>query len=95
MCIALRAVPVKLFLPFHHVCLAPVFRDEPADAVAAFTGALGAFDAQQVEFSFDITEDDIGPPHYEAPRGLSLLYVLTSTADPCGFRRLLRLQPEV
>jgi hypothetical protein len=73
MCIALRAVPGKLFLPFHHVCLAPVFRDEPADAVAAFTGALGAFDAQQVEFSFDITEDDIGPPHYEAPRGLSLL----------------------
>jgi hypothetical protein len=47
-CIALGAVAVKLFLPFHHVCLAPVFLDEPAYAVAAFAGALGAFDAEHV-----------------------------------------------
>ena len=59
-CIALLAVGVKLLLPLHHVRLAPVFLDEPADALAAFTGALGAFDAQHVEFSFDVTEDEIG-----------------------------------
>jgi hypothetical protein len=63
-CIALRAIPINLFLPFHHVCLA-VFLDEPADAVAAFASALGAFDAQHVEFSFDVTEDDIGPPRHD------------------------------
>jgi hypothetical protein len=64
MYIALRAVPVKLFLPLHHVCLAPVFLDEPADAVAAFAGALGALDAEHVEFSFDVTEDEIGSPSH-------------------------------
>src|SRR5690242_2649702 len=32
MCIALGAVAVELFLPFHHVCLVSVFFDEPADA---------------------------------------------------------------
>jgi hypothetical protein len=63
--IAPGAVAVKLFLPFHHVCLAPVFLDEPANAVAAFAGALGAFDAKHVEFSFDVTEDEIGPPRYD------------------------------
>jgi hypothetical protein len=64
-CIALGAVAVKLFLPFHHVCLAAVFLDQPADAVAAFAGALGAFDAEHVEFSFDVTEDEIGPPRHD------------------------------
>jgi hypothetical protein len=60
-CIAPRAVPVKLFLPFHHVCLAAVFLDEPADAIAAFAGALGAFDAEYVELALDVTEDEISP----------------------------------
>src|SRR4051794_2053056 len=41
-CIAPPAVAVKLFLPFHHVCLAAVFLDEPADAIATFAGAFGA-----------------------------------------------------
>jgi len=60
-CIALGAVAIKLFLPFHHVCLAAIFLDEPANAVAAFASAFGAFDAEHVEFSFDVTEDEIGP----------------------------------
>jgi hypothetical protein len=63
MCIALGAVAVELFLPFHHVCLVSVFFDEPADAVAALTGAFGAFDAQHVEFFFDVTEDQKSPSH--------------------------------
>ena len=62
--IALRAFAVELFLPFHHVCLAAVFLDEPADAIATFAGALGAFDAEHVEFSFDVTEDEIGSPRH-------------------------------
>jgi hypothetical protein len=33
-CIALGAVAVQLFFPFHHVCLAPVFLDEFADTIA-------------------------------------------------------------
>ncbi len=53
-----RAVAVELFLPFHHVCLAAVFVDEPADAVAALAGAFGAFDAEHVELSFDVTENE-------------------------------------
>jgi hypothetical protein len=57
--IAPWTVAIELFFPFHHVCLAPVFLDEPGDAVAAFAGALGAFDAGHVEFSFDVTEGEI------------------------------------
>jgi hypothetical protein len=63
--IAPGAVAVKLFFPFHHVCLAPVFLNQPADAVVALAGALGAFDAEHVEFSFDVTEDEIGPPRHD------------------------------
>jgi hypothetical protein len=37
-CIAPRAVPVKLFLPFHQVRFAAVFLDEFADAVTNLTG---------------------------------------------------------
>ena len=55
------AVAVELFLPFHHVCFAPVFLDEPANAVAAFAGAFGALDAEHVELTLDITEDQIVP----------------------------------
>ena len=32
------------------------------DAVAAFAGALGAFDAEHVELSFDVSKDEIGSP---------------------------------
>jgi hypothetical protein len=64
-CIAPWAVAVKLFLPFHHVCLAAVFLDEPADAIAAFAGALGAFDAEHVELILDVTEDEIRPPTHD------------------------------
>jgi hypothetical protein len=65
-CIAPRAVAVKLFLPFHHVCLAAVFLDEPADAVAAFTSALGAFDAEHVEFILDVAKHEIGPLRHDS-----------------------------
>jgi hypothetical protein len=64
-CIASRAVAVKLFLPFHHVCLAAVFLDEPADAIAAFAGAFGAFDAEHVELILDVAKDEIGPPRHD------------------------------
>jgi hypothetical protein len=40
-------------------CLAAVFLDELADAVAALAGALGAFDAQYVELAIDVAEDEI------------------------------------
>ena len=61
LCIASGAVAVKLFPPFHHVCLAAVFLDELADAVAALAGALGAFDVQRVERAVDVSEDEISP----------------------------------
>jgi len=63
--IAPWTVAVQLFFPFHHVSLAPVSLDEPGDAVAAPAGALGAFDAEQVEFSFDVSEDEIGTPRHD------------------------------
>jgi len=55
---ALRTVAVELSLPLHHVCLAAVFFDESADAVATFAGSLGAFEAQRVELALDVAEDD-------------------------------------
>ena len=61
-CIALGAVAVQLFFPFHHVCRAAVFLDESADAVAAFTSALCAFDAEHVELILDVAKDEISPP---------------------------------
>ena len=39
-------------IPFHHVGLAPVSLDESTDVVAPLAGALGAFDAQNVELAF-------------------------------------------
>jgi hypothetical protein len=61
MCIALRAVPVQLFFPFHHICLAAVFLDQPAGAVAAFAGAPGTFD----ELALDVAKDQIGSPSHD------------------------------
>ena len=72
-CIAPRAVAVKLFLPFHHVCLAAVFLDEPADAIATFAGAFGAFDAEHVELILDVAKDEI------SPRGM--MVILPSVGD--------------
>jgi hypothetical protein len=71
-CIAPWAVAVQLFFPFHHVCLAPVFLDELADAVAAFAGAFGAFDAEQVKLALDVAKCEIGPLRHEVilPPGL-------------------------
>ena len=57
------AVTVELFLPFHHVCLAPVLLDQPAH-VAALALATRAFDSQCVELAFDVTEYEIGTGHY-------------------------------
>ena len=50
------AVTVELFLPFHHVGVAPVLLDQPADAVAAFALATRAFDSQYVELAFNVAE---------------------------------------
>jgi len=52
--IAPWTVAVQLFFP--------VFLDERGDSVAVCANALGAFDAEYVEFSFDVSEDEIGPP---------------------------------
>jgi hypothetical protein len=54
-----------LFFPFHHVCLAAVFLDEPADAIAAFAGAFGAFDAEHVELILDVAKDEISSPRHD------------------------------
>jgi hypothetical protein len=40
------------------------FLDEPADVVATLASAFGAFDAEHVEFSFDVAEDEIGSPRH-------------------------------
>jgi hypothetical protein len=54
-----RTVAVELFLPFHHVALAAVFRDQLMDVIAALAGALGAFDAKHVELAFDVAAGKI------------------------------------
>ena len=64
-CIPLGAIAVELLLPFHHVGFAAVFLDQPGDAVTALARAFGAFDAEHVEFSFDVTEDEIGSPRHD------------------------------
>ena len=71
-CIALGAVAVQLFFPFHHVCLAPVFLDEFADTIAAFAGAFGAFDAEHVELILDVAKDEISPPRHDGILSLVL-----------------------
>jgi hypothetical protein len=57
--IALRAISVEHFPPFHHVALAAVLLDQPGHAVMPPTPALGAFDAEHVELAFDVTEDEM------------------------------------
>jgi hypothetical protein len=58
-CITLRAIPVELLFPLHHICLAAIFLDEPADAVATFAGAFGALDTEHIELALDVAEDEI------------------------------------
>jgi hypothetical protein len=43
-----------LFLPFHHVPLAAILRDELVHQMAALAPAFAAFDAQHIEFAFDV-----------------------------------------
>src|SRR5215470_20428212 len=52
---------------FHFImfAFAPVFLDELADAIAALAAALSAFDAQRVELTLDVAEDEIGPPRHD------------------------------
>src|SRR5262245_13399017 len=59
----LGAVTIELLFPFHHVCLAAVFLDQSADAIAAFAGAFGAFDAKHVELALDVAEDEVSTRH--------------------------------
>jgi hypothetical protein len=89
-CIALGAVAVQLFFPFHHVCLAPVFLDEPADAIAAFAAAFGAFDAEHVELTVDVAKDEVSPPTHDGI--LSVCYERQEISDgqkPTESRRKL------
>jgi len=55
----LRAVAVKLLLPFHHVAAAAVFRDQLMHLIAALAPILAAFDAQHIELAFDVAEDEV------------------------------------
>jgi hypothetical protein len=64
-CIAPRAVAVKLFLLFHQIGSAAVFLDDFADTIAAFAGALGAFDAEHVELVLDVAKDEISSPTHD------------------------------
>jgi len=45
-------------------CLASVFLDEFADAVAALAAAFGASDAQHIELAFDVTKDEVSARHW-------------------------------
>ena len=47
---------------FHFIKL-PLFLDQFADLLAALAGALGAFDAENVELAVDVAEDEIGARH--------------------------------
>jgi hypothetical protein len=91
-CIALGAVAVQLFFPFHHVCLAPVFLDEFADTIAAFAGALGAFDAEHVELALDVTEDEISPPTHDGDITIELA-VGTGVPPSFQWRFLMAKKP--
>jgi hypothetical protein len=61
--VALRAISVEHFPPFHQVAHAAVLLDQLVDVIAALAVALGAFDAKHVELVLDVTEDEIGSGH--------------------------------
>jgi hypothetical protein len=60
-CIAPRAVPVKLFLPLHQVCLAAIFLDQPVNVIHASATALSALNTEHVELALDVSKDEISP----------------------------------
>src|SRR5262245_45996073 len=66
MSVALRAVAVKLLLPFHHVCLAAVFLDQLVNVIGPLASAFRTLDAEHVELVFDVAEDEIGPLRHDA-----------------------------
>jgi hypothetical protein len=61
--VALQAISVEHFPPFHQVAIAAVFLDQLVDVIAALAVALGALDAEHVELAFDVAEDEMGPRH--------------------------------
>jgi hypothetical protein len=61
--VPLRAVAVRLLLPFHHVGFAPVLLDEPTDAVTAFALATPTFNAQHIELALDVAKYQIASGH--------------------------------
>jgi hypothetical protein len=46
-CVALGAVAVEQFLPFHHVAFAAVFLDQPVKVIHASAAAFGALDTER------------------------------------------------
>src|SRR5262249_25971898 len=70
--VAARTVAVELLPPFHHICLAAVFRDQLVHLIAALARALAAFDAQHIELAFDVAEDEVG--------SMARAYSITSSA---------------
>jgi hypothetical protein len=80
MCIALRAVSVEHFPPFHDVTVAAVLLDQLVDVIAAFAVALGAFDTKHVELALDVAEDQVTAGH----RAMLADFPLRETpAHPC------------
>jgi hypothetical protein len=68
-CIALRAVSVEHFPPFHHVAVAAVFLDQLVGVIAALPVALvGALDAEHVE-------------RQHLPFAIRSIYPLSGTTD--------------
>jgi hypothetical protein len=79
-CIALRAVSVEHFLPFHQVAVATVFLDQLTDEIEALAVALRAFDAEHVELAFDVAEDGDLKPWRFALRPVLLAHPLHAGA---------------
>src|SRR5262249_21136883 len=71
--VAARTVAVELFPPFHHIAVTAVFRDQLAHLIAALAPAFPAFDAQHIEFAFDVAKDKVGP--------VARAYSITSSAS--------------
>ena len=55
--IPFRTVAVELFLPFHHVGVAPVLLDQFADVIAALPLTARAFHAQHVKLPVNTIQD--------------------------------------
>jgi hypothetical protein len=70
--VAAWAVAVELLLPFHHIAVAAVLRDQFVQLIAALARALAAFDAQDIELAFDVADDEVG--------SVARAYSITSSA---------------